>query len=163
MYSSWSKQDLKDEAKRRGLPVSGSREDLVARLGASDAPQDPQGDPDGALGELLAQDEAVGGGEEEVATLPDPQDSQDSQVDDTEPPLSAAAQPAMLQVVGRIATAAYPMSEGTIPQAQHETFLRQVAEDVKQAGHRPRIGTSHRDGWSTIGGTRYAVYRVYLS
>lgn len=35
-YGSWTKEELKAEAEERGLPINGTKDDLVARLEADD-------------------------------------------------------------------------------------------------------------------------------
>jgi hypothetical protein len=44
-YEEWTPQELKDELGRRGLPKSGTKADLVARLEENDREPDPDPEP----------------------------------------------------------------------------------------------------------------------
>lgn len=138
-YTGWNKDQLKDEASKRGLPVSGTNQELIDRLvehdnndllGPTDRPPAPSATPE--------------------APTPPPA---------AETPTAAPA-PAEAP---KTFTVLYECP-GELSTGVHQENLRRCWNDAAAAGHTPRGGAfaAARTGFTQRDGKRYAVYEIPL-
>jgi len=133
-YDSMNKEQLKDEAGKRGLPVSGTVPELVERLQANDN--------DDLLGDVKppAPEPAAPAAAAPAAEPPS---------EPTPPPTSFKA---------------YYDCPGELSTGVHQENVRRCWDDAVAAGYSPRGGAyaAARIGFETRGGKRYAVYEIPL-
>jgi len=131
-YESLGKPELQEEARRRGLPVSGTKEELTARLVEHDQTQ-PAGD-DGDSGD---PDDPFG-----LSVEGNPNDGPDTTPEDPpgdpmEPEHTEVEAPRPIKAF----RVEYPTPHG-LPTQTHLDLVRRAHGDAIAAGYRPRGGAN---------------------
>lgn len=147
------KDQLRALCSDRGLPVSGTNDELTARLqGWDDAHA-----ADGAEPDLLAE-AGLGPDEPEMVEAPvDPTPPAPQSPTHEDPP-----EPDDGTRRHTVHRARFEVPrDGVIPTELHENFLRQTEQQAINGGYAVR-GSACRVDYQTEGGVRYAVYEVML-
>lgn len=152
-YDGMLKDQLRELCLKRGLNVSGTVPELIARLEGADAAQAQDG---GEEPDLLA--EAGLGGDDEPEQPPPPPpithpepDRSLHEPESTDAPANRTVHRVRFECPG----------EGVIPTELHESFLRAAEHSAINAGHAIR-GHARRLSFQHEEGKRYAVYEVIL-
>lgn len=151
-YTTMHKPELQDLCRQRELPVSGTVEELVARLSGWDAANDPDDlltmtdvrPPEGAV--TAEPDEAP-------PPAPDPTPARVA-------PTRAYAAPAPpdATVESKVFEQLYEC-HGALPTELHMEWIERTAQAARDAGVATR-GGAYRNGYRMKGGKRYAVYEI---
>lgn len=136
-YDSMNKDQLKDEAAARGLPVSGTVPELVQRLRDHDS--------DDLLGDSAKPAKSDAPSDVSAPVVANPAPSAEPA-----PPL-------------RVYRAKYECP-GELSTGVHQENLRRCWQEASDAGHSPRGGAfgAAMTGFATEGGKRYALYEINL-
>jgi len=155
-YDGMLKDQLRELCLKRGLNVSGTVAELVARLEGADA---AQAQADGQEPDLLAE-----------AGLSETGLSDDNEPAQAPPPIThPAPEPAIVRepesteppVNRTVHRARFECGRGVLPTEDHERFLRATEFDAMSAGYAIR-GSAQRISFQEENGKRYAVYEVTL-
>lgn len=136
IYQGMIKEQLRELAGKRGLPVSGTNEELIERLATWDEEADP-----------LLDESLVQSGEQ----LPEPADNNNVEVNPRMP------------IVAFETTFPCP---GELSTGVHLEYLERTHRRAVEAGHRPRgqgAMAAARTGWRMVNGERHAVYSIPVS
>lgn len=145
-YEGLKKDQLQELCRQRKLTVSGTNDELVARLQGWDQAHE--------LDELDLRELAQAPPDEPVE--PEPvqapvQAQQPPAAADPVPPTVPETEPKVFEQVYEC--------PGTLPTELHEQWCNQTAQAAHEAGIRTR-GSAHRTGFRYQGGMRYAVYEI---
>jgi hypothetical protein len=150
-YDQMLKDELRELCLKRGLPVSGTNAELIARLEGADAAQTQQ---DGQEPDLLAEVQMTDGDEPEQAQTPTP-------VTHPTPDPVREPEPTEDPVHRTVHRARFECPRGVIPTDMHTQFLRATENAAIAAGNTIRGGAA-RTGFQEDDGKYYAVYEVAL-
>jgi hypothetical protein len=163
-YDELLKDKLREMCDSRGLPVSGNKDELIARLeDDDDAQKAVDSDSDDLLDGIDDPSESHG----EPPGGPDPGDATPSPIEDDgeppEPPADDEPGPvAADKPAERPRWVDYPYPcPGELTNEAHYGWIHQSRQDALQAGLNPR-GGGYRERFEVVGGIRHAVYRVLL-
>lgn len=151
-YEEWTWNELRAEAKARGLEAMGTRRDLADRLWADDEenPDEP---------ETVQEPEPETTTEPEPEPLSEPEPHAKAEPVSPAEPVQAAGQ-APLEPRSHTLRREYPLpAEGFTDEFHRESLMRIYSEAVN-AGLTPKGGPygANRVGWGDLNGVKTAVY-----